>query len=33
MLEPPAQRMAADLQYAPLPVKVIEMIRQRLGPS
>ena len=31
MLEPAAQRMAADLHYAPLPVPVIELIRQRLG--
>jgi phosphate transport system substrate-binding protein len=31
MLEPPAQRMAADLHYAPLPVPVIELVRQRLG--
>ena len=30
MLEPPAQRMAADLHYAPLPVPVIELVRQRL---
>jgi phosphate transport system substrate-binding protein len=33
MLEPAAQRMAADLHYAPLPVKVIELVRQRLGAS
>jgi len=33
MLEPPAQGMAADLHYAPLPVKVIETIRHRLGAS
>jgi hypothetical protein len=33
MLEPEAQRMAADLHYAPLPVKVIETVRQRLGAS
>ncbi len=31
MLEPPAQRMAADLQYAPLPVRVVELIRTRIG--
>jgi phosphate transport system substrate-binding protein len=31
MLEPPAQRMAADLHYAPLPGPVIELVRQRLG--
>jgi phosphate transport system substrate-binding protein len=31
MLEPAAQRMAADLHYAPLPVPVIELVRQRLG--
>ena len=30
MLEPGPQRMAADLHYAPLPVKVIELIRRRL---
>jgi phosphate transport system substrate-binding protein len=33
MLEPPAQRMAADLHYAPLPVSVIETVRRRLGAS
>ncbi len=33
MLQPAAQRMAADLQYAPLPVPVIELIRRRLGVS
>ena len=27
MLEPAAQRMAADLHYAPLPVPVIELVR------
>ena len=32
MLEPEAQRMAADLHYAPLPVPVIELLQQRLGP-
>ncbi len=32
MLEPPAQRMAADLHYGPLPVKLIELIRTRLDP-
>jgi phosphate transport system substrate-binding protein len=31
MLEPPAQRMAADLHYAPLPMAVSEMLRQRLN--
>jgi len=31
MLQPEAQRMAADLHYAPLPVPVIELLRQRLG--
>ena len=30
MLEPPAQRMAADLHYAPLPVPVIELVQERL---
>ncbi|HET7239954.1 MAG TPA: phosphate ABC transporter substrate-binding protein PstS [Gemmatimonadales bacterium] len=33
MLEPGPQRMAADLHYGPLPVKLIELIRQRLGAS
>ena len=32
MLEPPAQRMAADLHYAPLPVPVIEMVQKRILP-
>ena len=33
MLEPEAQRMAADLHYSPLPVSVIELEQQRLrGP-
>jgi phosphate transport system substrate-binding protein len=32
MLGPEAQRMAADLQYAPLPVPVIELVDRRLGP-
>jgi phosphate transport system substrate-binding protein len=33
MLRPPAQRMAADLHYAPLPVPVIELVQKRLeGP-
>jgi phosphate transport system substrate-binding protein len=32
MLGPEAQRMAADLHYAPLPVPVIELVTQRLGP-
>ena len=31
MLEPEAQRMAADLHYAPLPVPVIELLQQRVG--
>ena len=30
MLQPPAQRMAADLHYAPLPVPVIELVQKRL---
>jgi hypothetical protein len=30
MLKPEAQRMAADLHYAPLPVPVIELIQSRL---
>lgn len=32
MLEPAAQRMAADLHYAPLPVPVIELVRERTMP-
>jgi phosphate transport system substrate-binding protein len=31
MLQPDAQRMAADLHYAPLPVPVIELLQRRLG--
>jgi phosphate transport system substrate-binding protein len=31
MLEPQAQRMAADLHYAPLPVPVIELVQKRIG--
>lgn len=31
MLSPEAQRMAADLQYAPLPVPLIETLTARLG--
>ncbi len=31
MLQPNAQRMAADLHYAPLPVPVIELLQQRLS--
>ncbi len=31
MLSPDAQRMAADLQYAPLPVPLIELIEKRIG--
>lgn len=30
MLSPDAQRMAADLQYAPLPVPLIELIQKRV---
>jgi len=33
MLEPGPQRMAADLHYAPLPVRVIELIQERLKGS
>jgi len=33
MLEPEAQRMAADLQYAPLPVPLIELIQRTLPGS
>jgi phosphate transport system substrate-binding protein len=32
MLEPAAQRMAADLHYAPLPVPLIELVRKRVMP-
>jgi phosphate transport system substrate-binding protein len=31
MLRPEAQRMAADLHYAPLPAPVIELVRQRIA--
>ena len=31
MLQPEAQRMAADLHYAPLPMPVIELLRKREG--
>ena len=31
MFKPEAQRMAADLHYAPLPVSVIELIQRRFG--
>ncbi len=31
MLEPEAQRMAADLHYAPLPVPVIELVQKRIA--
>jgi phosphate transport system substrate-binding protein len=31
MFKPEAQRMAADLYYAPLPVSVIELIQRRFG--
>ncbi len=31
MLKPEAQRMAADLHYAPLPVPVIELVQKRIG--
>jgi phosphate transport system substrate-binding protein len=30
MLKPEAQRMAADLHYAPLPVQVIELVQKRI---
>ena len=33
MLTPAAQRMAADLHYAPLPAPVIQLVQKRLGPS
>jgi phosphate transport system substrate-binding protein len=33
MLQPPAQRMAADLHYAPLPVPVIELVQKRIEDS
>ena len=31
MITPEAQRMAADLHYAPLPVPVIELVQERIG--
>ena len=31
MLQPEAQRMAADLHYAPLPVPVIELVQKRMA--
>jgi phosphate transport system substrate-binding protein len=31
MLEPEAQRMAADLHYAPLPIPVIELLQKRMS--
>jgi phosphate transport system substrate-binding protein len=31
MLQPQAQRMAADLHYAPLPVPVIELVQKRIA--
>ncbi|HLS47848.1 MAG TPA: phosphate ABC transporter substrate-binding protein PstS [Gemmatimonadales bacterium] len=31
MISPEAQRMAADLHYAPLPMPVIELVQQKLG--
>jgi phosphate transport system substrate-binding protein len=31
MLQPEAQRMAADLHYAPLPMPVIELVQKRLA--
>ncbi|HEV8125625.1 MAG TPA: phosphate ABC transporter substrate-binding protein PstS [Gemmatimonadales bacterium] len=30
MITPEAQKMAADLQYAPLPQEVVELVRQRI---
>ena len=33
MLEPEAQRIAADLNYAPLPVPLIQLLQKRLGAS
>ena len=32
MLQPEAQRMAADLHYAPLPAPVVEQVRNRVSP-
>jgi phosphate transport system substrate-binding protein len=32
MLKPEAQRIAADLHYAPLPVSLIELVQRRIGP-
>jgi phosphate transport system substrate-binding protein len=31
MLQPAAQRIAADLHYAPLPAAVLELVRQRVA--
>ena len=31
MLQPEAQRMAADLHYAPLPMPVIELVQKKIG--
>ncbi len=31
MIGPDAQRMAADLEYAPLPMPVVDLVRQRLS--
>jgi phosphate transport system substrate-binding protein len=31
MITPEAQRMAADLDYAPLPMPVIELVQERIG--
>jgi len=31
MLEPEAQRIAADLNYAPLPVPLIQLLQKRLA--
>jgi phosphate transport system substrate-binding protein len=31
MLRPEAQRMAADLHYAPLPVSIVELLQKRVG--
>ena len=31
MISPEAQKMAADLNYAPLPAEVVTLVQDRLG--
>jgi len=31
MLDPEAQRIASDLNYAPLPVSLIQLLQERVG--